>query len=74
MNHEIKEAHTNLEANMSVMKKLPEIENNGFTSTGFIEEELYNNYDKVGNVVSTEVWVHVYREVGGVDLQEGFFF
>ena len=48
-----------------VLKKLPDVSNNGYTSEGFVEEELYRNLNPNGDGTAymTEVWMYAYREV-----------
>jgi len=57
--------------NMILLKHLPTVENNGVTSSGYVEEELWNDYDADGNIELTEVWAYTYRETGGDTWEDG---
>lgn len=57
--------------NMILLKHLPTVENNGVTSSGYIEEEIWNDYDVEGNIELTEVWAYTYRETGGTTWEDG---
>ena len=44
-------------------RRLPNVQDNGFTSQGFIEETLIRDVQPDGMVAFTEVWMYAYMEV-----------
>jgi len=52
-----------------ISRKLPEISSDGFTSKGYLEEELYVKKEPESKEdISREVWLYAYREVGTEDI------
>ena len=61
-----------INSDLLMVKKLPKVENNGVTSEGYVEEELWHEtYDFSDDIEYSEVWMYAYREIGGALFSDG---